>query len=43
MPINELMFILENSISFGNQILLENIGEEIDPVFEPVLQNKIVK
>lgn len=37
MPVNELMFILENSISFGNQILLENIGEDIDPLFEPVL------
>lgn len=43
MPANELMFILENSISFGSQVLLENIGEDIDPIFESVLQNKKVK
>jgi len=30
--------ILENAIQFGTPILLENIGEELDPVMEPVLQ-----
>ena len=43
MPINEVIFQLENSISFGNQVLLENVGEDIDPLFEAVLQNKKVK
>lgn len=43
MPLNEVIFQLENSISFGNQVLLENVGEDIDPLFEAVLQNKKVK
>jgi len=29
---------LENAIQFGTPVLLENIGEEVDPVLEPVLQ-----
>ena len=29
---------LENAIQFGTPVLLENIGEELDPVLEPVLQ-----
>jgi len=29
---------LENAIQFGTPLLLENIGEELDPVLEPVLQ-----
>ncbi|KAK0049220.1 dynein heavy chain 3 axonemal-like isoform X1 [Biomphalaria pfeifferi] len=32
------MRTLENSIQFGTPILLENVGEELDPVLEPVLQ-----
>ncbi|GFR03643.1 dynein heavy chain 7, axonemal [Trichonephila clavata] len=28
---------LENCITFGNPVLLENIGEELDPVLEPLL------
>lgn len=34
---------LENAIQFGTPILLENIGEELDPVLEPVLQKQIFK
>jgi hypothetical protein len=31
------MFKIENAISNGNSVLLENIGEDIDPLFEAVL------
>ena len=36
------MLLLEHSIQNGNTVLLENIGEEIDPIFEDILQNKKV-
>ena len=42
-PVNELLFLLENAVSFGQQVLLENIGEEIDQIFDPILNNKKVK
>lgn len=28
---------LENAITFGNPVLLENVGEELDPSLEPLL------
>ncbi|CAH8646661.1 unnamed protein product [Heterobilharzia americana] len=34
---------LENAIQFGMPILLENVGEELDPLLEPVLQRIIFK
>jgi len=34
---------LENSITFGTPVLLENIGEELDPVLEPLLLKQIFK
>ncbi|XP_045470082.1 dynein axonemal heavy chain 7 [Harmonia axyridis] len=35
--------ILENAIQFGQPVLLENIGEELDPILEPVLSQQIFK
>ncbi|XP_053327633.1 dynein axonemal heavy chain 3 [Spea bombifrons] len=34
---------LENAIQFGNPVLLENIGEEIDAVLEPLLLKQTFK
>jgi dynein heavy chain len=35
--------ILENSIQFGTPVLLENVGEELDPSLEPLLQKQLFK
>lgn len=35
--------VLENSIQFGTPVLLENVGEELDPVLEPVLLKQTFK
>ncbi|XP_043277906.1 dynein axonemal heavy chain 7-like [Venturia canescens] len=35
--------ILENAIQFGQPVLLENIGEEIDAVLEPILLRQTFK
>lgn len=32
---------LENAIQFGIPVLLENIGEELDPSLEPVLLKQV--
>ena len=37
------MRIMENSIQFGTPVLLENVGEELDPILEPVLQKLTFK
>lgn len=34
---------LENCISFGYPVLLENVGEELDPTLEPLLLKSIFK
>jgi len=34
---------LENSVQFGTPLLLENVGEELDPVLEPLLLKQIYK
>lgn len=39
----ELQMILENAIQVGIPLLLENIGETIDSLFEPLLQKKLIK
>lgn len=35
--------ILDNSIQMGTPLLLENIGEEIDPILEPILLKQTFK
>ncbi|CAH1130366.1 unnamed protein product [Ceutorhynchus assimilis] len=35
--------ILENAIQFGQPVLLENVGQELDPILEPVLAQQIFK
>ena len=37
------MRVLENSIQFGTPVLLENVGEELDPILDPVLQKLTFK
>lgn len=34
---------LENCIQFGNPCLVENIGEELDPILEPILLKQTFK
>uniref|UniRef100_A0A3B3V0D7 Dynein axonemal heavy chain 3 n=1 Tax=Poecilia latipinna TaxID=48699 RepID=A0A3B3V0D7_9TELE len=34
---------LENCIQFGNPVLLENIGEDLDPILEPLLLKQTFK
>ncbi|XP_055336177.1 dynein axonemal heavy chain 7-like isoform X2 [Paramacrobiotus metropolitanus] len=34
---------LENSIQFGNPVLLENVGEDLDPALEPLLLKQTFK
>jgi dynein heavy chain len=34
---------LEASIRQGNPVLIENVGEELDPAIEPLLQKQIIK
>jgi dynein heavy chain len=34
---------VENSVQFGTPVLLENVGEELDPVLEPLLQKQTFK
>jgi len=37
------MRVLENAVQFGQPVLLENIGEELDPILEPLLMKQIFK
>lgn len=40
---SDMMRTLENSIQFGNPLLLENVGEELDPSLEPLLLRSTFK
>jgi len=39
----EYLRTLENAIQFGLPVLLENVGEELDPSLEPLLLNQTFK
>lgn len=39
----DYMRTLENCIQFGTPVLLENVGEELDPSIEPLLLKQIYK
>ncbi|KAM9856226.1 dynein axonemal heavy chain 12 [Aulostomus maculatus] len=39
----DYMRVLENCIQFGTPLLLENVGEELDPSLEPLLLKQIFK
>jgi dynein heavy chain len=34
--------ILESAIRMGNPVMIENVGEDMDPAIEPLLQKQIV-
>merc|ERR1712032_1488138 len=38
----DIMRTLERSIGFGEPVMLENVGEELDPSLEPVLAKNII-
>jgi dynein heavy chain len=40
---SDMMRTLENSIQFGSPLLLENVGEELDPSLEPLLLRSTFK
>ncbi|XP_029456789.1 LOW QUALITY PROTEIN: dynein heavy chain 12, axonemal [Rhinatrema bivittatum] len=40
---SDLMRTLENCIQFGTPLLLENVGEELDPSLEPLLLRQVFK
>lgn len=39
----DLMRNLENAIRFGKPILIENVGVELDPALDPILQKSLFK
>ena len=45
MKLNHPNFIrsLENSVQFGTPLLLESVGEELDPVLEPLLLKQVYR
>ncbi len=39
----EYMRVIENAVQFGQPVLLENVGEELDPSLEPLLLKQVFK
>ena len=37
------MRVLEHALQFGRPVLLENIGEGLDPILNPILEKAFVK
>lgn len=35
--------VLEVALQFGHPVLLENVGEDLDPVLEPILTKAVFK
>ena len=40
---NQYMRTVENAVQFGSPVLLENVGEVLDPTLEPLLQKAVFK
>ena len=40
---SDYMRTLENCVTFGNPLLLENVDEELDPFLEPLLLKQTFK
>jgi len=40
---SDYMRTLENCVTFGNPLLLESVGEELDPSLEPLLLKQTFK
>ncbi len=40
---SDYMRTLENCVTFGNPLVLENVGEELDPSLEPLLLKQTFK
>lgn len=38
-----IMRTLESSIQLGKWVMIENVGKELDPSLEPILQNELKK
>lgn len=43
--LNDRMFRnhMEDCLSFGKPLLIENIEEELDPLMDPVLERRVIK
>ena len=40
---SDYMRTVENAVQFGQPVLLENVGEELDPTLEPLLLKQVFK
>ena len=40
---SDYMRTLENCVTFGNPVILENVGEDLDPSLEPLLLKQTFK